>query len=882
MNDKKLEKDLESILFNMMIKNENFPEIEKIPEINSLIEEKLSNYNSIKSPSKDIYGSNSNMNELLKQSLKEMQDPDQERKNRLDEYLRRPKLTNLDMLLIHKTTTNSLRNNPNEIKISFPSTKEFSYSRYSINNAKNEIKNEQNGNEKSVSMIRTSNITMKTTKANCDITNLSKINIKDLKIEQTHFGKYMILKIIERPFKRNAIQFILEDENKDYICLSIYNYEKKHYFSSYHEIDLIFPINSYILIFEPFFKVYVSLSSGLRVDDPEEIMLFKNLSEFHFFLNSNTISSDMDLKMQGNKFISEGQYAKAVVCYKQAISKNPQNAILFANLAEAYLRLGFNTKVIYAADEALKLGLNNEKILFRKAKANFNLSKYDECIGLLKNNIFLNCGNSEIINNVEKLRKESICKYEIKKYGKFDFLKIFEEEKQSFYLDYSDFINEKVEIGFCNEKGIFVKAKEKVSRGELISATKAFACTSLLKNVNNKNSLDEGDCDFNILKTNKDNTQFYIESTHEEVRKKILDLLIGKEEDHPEFFALYDGNNKKDDYEKRLNFLKKNKQNYGITDKNIFLSEKKFDQSLTIEKIDKILKHNAFKTIRGVVKPNVIASGLWIFPSFLNHSCVPNTTYFGIGDFLFIKAQRDIEKNEEITLNYVSYVMRFDKRYETLQSQWGFNCDCNFCIYQLKNFKDNKLKLYAFDFLQCFEDSKIEKLMNKIKKETFDSNLQNQTELLETDFLPEDIKNKKSTSEFLKNYKSRVNDETQKEWIRSFNENPRKFYEFLMENKKVFSKIEMCIILKTYSYFVWNDNFDKNLYTEILEKAYSYCNCFQIICEIKILVNLVQSFLMNSVLDKYIFYKQKLTELLNSFYGNNEDIQAKFLNAITY
>ena len=58
-------------------------------------------------------------------------------------------------------------------------------------------------------------------------------------------------------------------------------------------------------------------------------------------------------------------------------------------------------------------------------------------------------------------------------------------------------------------------------------------------------------------------------------------------------------------------------------------------------------------------------SGLWIMPSYFNHSCVPNTTRFYLCDFVMFYALRDIEENEEITARYAdgSYKERQEVNY---------------------------------------------------------------------------------------------------------------------------------------------------------------------------------------------------------------------------
>eukprot|EP00798_Chlamydomonas_sp_ICE-L_P005546 gene5546-4181_t len=76
------------------------------------------------------------------------------------------------------------------------------------------------------------------------------------------------------------------------------------------------------------------------------------------------------------------------------------------------------------------------------------------------------------------------------------------------------------------------------------------------------------------------------------------------------------------------------------------------------------------------------ATGLWIRPSLFNHSCLPNSTYFNVGDVMFISTTRDVEAGEELRLSYLDPMEPFEERTRTLagwNSGNGFECDCARC-----------------------------------------------------------------------------------------------------------------------------------------------------------------------------------------------------------
>lgn len=279
----------------------------------------------------------------------------------------------------------------------------------------------------------------------------------------------------------------MEDENNDYICFTIYNYEKNVNLSSHADIDRIFQVGSFIVVFESYYKVFLSGTAGIRVDDQDEIILFKDKQDFENYLSKKKMATAEELKLEVNKLLAQGQPAKGLVCFLQAISRSKDNdsefkGVLYSNTAEAYLRLGCNVKAQNAAQKAIENWFVNEKIFFRKAKALFNLVKYQEYLEILNGNDVLNGSEiSETKENVKNLKNECLKKLENQKFRKFDFVKMVEEEKKSFYKDYANYVSEKVEISFCEAKRITVKAIKEILKGELISATKAFACKNLLK-----------------------------------------------------------------------------------------------------------------------------------------------------------------------------------------------------------------------------------------------------------------------------------------------------------------------------------------------------------------------------------------------------------------
>ena len=137
-------------------------------------------------------------------------------------------------------------------------------------------------------------------------------------------------------------------------------------------------------------------------------------------------------------------------------------------------------------------------------------------------------------------------------------------------------------------------------------------------------------------------------------------------------------------------------------------------QDFSVSTINKIRLENQFKNIHGIGQGKGNAKGLWIFPSFFNHSCIANVYNIGIGDFFIAHATEDIPKDKELTISYVNSVIPFIERLKMIKNDWNFICDCDLCKIEEKNLKINDERafnkiynlIYAGDYLNFNEEMK--------------------------------------------------------------------------------------------------------------------------------------------------------------------------------
>jgi len=77
------------------------------------------------------------------------------------------------------------------------------------------------------------------------------------------------------------------------------------------------------------------------------------------------------------------------------------------------------------------------------------------------------------------------------------------------------------------------------------------------------------------------------------------------------------------------------------------------------------------------------SSGVWIIPSYINHSCIGNCRRSFIGDMQIIRSTCDMPANTELFFPYL-YCHTQNTSYEDIQKAlqgWKFTCSCDLCEY---------------------------------------------------------------------------------------------------------------------------------------------------------------------------------------------------------
>jgi len=114
-------------------------------------------------------------------------------------------------------------------------------------------------------------------------------------------------------------------------------------------------------------------------------------------------------------------------------------------------------------------------------------------------------------------------------------------------------------------------------------------------------------------------------------------------------------------------------------------------------------------------------SGLWLLPSFINHSCLPNSKWLEVGSAMFIHASKPIKRGEEITFSYFDTLVPLPQR-RAMCSGWGFKCKCRRCILEHSLVKSLE-PIINTCYEQLHDKAKEELVAARSRQQHFDADL---------------------------------------------------------------------------------------------------------------------------------------------------------------
>ena len=133
---------------------------------------------------------------------------------------------------------------------------------------------------------------------------LHEITIDDLNFDK-NYGTYLKLKVNSDPILFASLQMMLKDKKNNEVFTCLYNYEKifnmkprkKEGFLFFDSTSNLLNSmkdfkkklnNKNVIIINPFYKTFMDGNEGIRIDDPDEFILFDNDEKLEEFLKENS------------------------------------------------------------------------------------------------------------------------------------------------------------------------------------------------------------------------------------------------------------------------------------------------------------------------------------------------------------------------------------------------------------------------------------------------------------------------------------------------------------------------------------------------------------------------------------------------------------------
>jgi tetratricopeptide (TPR) repeat protein len=490
---------------------------------------------------------------------------------------------------------------------------------------------------------RTTIITGKRNYCKKNVDELKPMMLDDMMVPKVHFGRYLLCRTVTAPACLNAIYVVIQDENGDVEDLSLYNMTS----NLKANLNEILPIGTILLIKEPYMKYgSADVTSIIRCDSPSDVIFLDESSELlrgsKWFKKCEGKENYSRLKDEGNQHFYKNKFESALRCYKKAMNIE-SNEIIYLNISAAMLKLERYEEAYDYANKSFEL-VNTDKALYRMASSAYNMRNWKlalEKYELIKDKSIIN--NNEIEQCLMRLEEE--------KTGNYNWFNILKQREDNPYskIDVADY-HGPIEVKDIENKGKGYIATRDIKRGELLMVSKAFSISFM-------NEIDGSILLANLItkKGGKNTDALNITKTVDNLKKnpRLTQQL----------YSLYSGQ----------------------VDRNVKIRNGFID----VGRIEHIHSFNAFCQPKNYsnINPNTedllekISTGLWLLPSFFNHSCCNNAKFEIYGDIMVIRARRDIKKDEEIALAYIHPLYSFEKR-KIFFDHFNFKCECNLCSFE--------------------------------------------------------------------------------------------------------------------------------------------------------------------------------------------------------
>jgi tetratricopeptide (TPR) repeat protein len=482
---------------------------------------------------------------------------------------------------------------------------------------------------------------------------LKNLHFSALVVDNVEEGCMIKCRTIVESLLFGSLQVLVEEVSGGHkvMMLAIENYVND---MNIMELGVLFPIGRELWIRNPCMIIQEGRPI-IKLYDPTNLKLRQTSSEIERILEYGPIDAK-GFRTKGNVLVKRGRLEEAVDAYHMGINYVGGNSKLKASL------LRRRAEVLY--------DLEKHQAAHRDATASLNLSK-DDRVSLLLAKILLELRAYSLAFDVvlqiegrdeaaEALNQQlSMCKIEHED-GIYQTMAIVNEANLNNSVSHADYVSPKVELRAEGVGGRGLFAVEKLEAGTLLIASNPVLSVYVDEALNNADGEEKGLYD----KIREQLTRRLIQMLNNSCQRRILQLAGGDRSTDINIDLRRD-----DVYDDDFHFL-----------------PDAIKQIVAWNSFGGAGSSHALTHVAEDAENNIGSGALFYAPSFLNHSCIPNSTYFTIGNMMFIKTNRHVEEGEELMIHYLSAEKLNEKdRNETLQRIWEFTCQCELCEWERNN-----------------------------------------------------------------------------------------------------------------------------------------------------------------------------------------------------
>jgi tetratricopeptide (TPR) repeat protein len=401
----------------------------------------------------------------------------------------------------------------------------------------------------------------------------------------------------------------------------------------------------------------------IHVDDPFNLKLRPSIWEIERILDYGPVDAE-GWKIKGNVLVERGRLEEAADAYGMGIDYAGGNQRLKGKLhrkrAATFVAMGKYQRARREAIQSLAIQATDKTRLLL-ARILVRLRSYSAALEFLQQ-----IGDRDE-NEVETLIGQlSTCVTE-QRDGSYDLVAITEEAKRDDRVLHADYVSPIVELREEGVAGRGLFANEDIADGTLLIASKAVLCVFSHEMAKESGNLGDAPRTFDSVRaTLAERLTQVIENGN---ARRVLGLTGG----------LYSNSSKLD--LRKDDVFDYDDMQFDVSEVKDIIAKNSFALSSQKNTPAPPADENPLGNVGGAR-----GGALFYVPAFLNHSCVPNASYFTIGDMMFVKTNRDVERGEELTVHYL-FVERLAERdrNETMEKVWEFTCQCELCEYEREN-----------------------------------------------------------------------------------------------------------------------------------------------------------------------------------------------------